>query len=155
MLLPLFIAKLRNPLRLCEGSPTFQENHRVNYVPNLIDAGNGPQIVAPDKPYVAAAGRNQLYSIETRLDPETAKHIKEQIQWAIGDGPTNETLFVFGPQIRQGAVCKKESTSATQNFKPPEHEPAGDWLVAYDVDNPLTKRTGSCYNHGCNTRKEH
>ncbi|TID02219.1 hypothetical protein CH35J_003537 [Colletotrichum higginsianum] len=173
MLFPLFIALLLNPFQPSEGSPTFQENHRVNYVPNFIDAGNGPQIVAPDTPYVAAAGRNQLYFIDTRFDPETAKHIKEQIEWAsvlaspedvikideisataeVRNSRTNKTLFVFDPSYAR-VLFAKGINKRNPELQLPEHEPAGEWLVTYDNVNPFTKSKGSCYDYGCNTRTE-
>ncbi|KAK2008207.1 hypothetical protein LZ32DRAFT_609661, partial [Colletotrichum eremochloae] len=117
MLFTLLVAIFINPLRPCEGSPTFQEEYRTNYKPKFVDSWAGPQIVAPDTPYVAAVGQNQLYFLDTRFDPATAKHIKEQIERAtVVGGPhevtkideisataeiiniqTNETLFVFDP----------------------------------------------------------
>lgn len=116
---------LLNPFRPCEGSPTFQEEYRGSYVPSVIDTGHGLQVVAPDTPYVAAAGKEKLYFIDTRFDPETAKHVKEQIEKATVPNPeeyiaideisataeiknavTGETTFVFDPPLCQGAVCK-------------------------------------------------
>ncbi|GLI74340.1 hypothetical protein PoHVEF18_002577 [Penicillium ochrochloron] len=107
---------LLNPFRPCEGSPTYQEEYRGNYIPKVIEREYGLQVVAPDTPYVAAAGRNALYFLDTRFDPETAKHIKEQIEKAsvpnleeyisidevlataeIKNSVTGETTFVFDP----------------------------------------------------------
>ncbi|WYZ36252.1 hypothetical protein EsH8_XII_000002 [Colletotrichum jinshuiense] len=144
---------LINLFRPCEGSPIFQEEYRVNYVPKFIDAWTGPQIVAPDTPYVAAAGRNSLYFIDTRYDPETAQHIKEQIERATITGPddvikideitataevrnglTNETLFVFDPPYAR-VLFAKGINKRNPELKLPEHEPAGDWLVTYNAPN--------------------
>lgn len=62
-------------LQGCEDPPTFEEQYRSStYKPNFFDFGFGPQIVAPDTPYVAAAGMRELYFIDTRLDPDTAQH---------------------------------------------------------------------------------
>ncbi|GKT90738.1 ankyrin repeat-containing protein [Colletotrichum tofieldiae] len=155
---------LLNPFRPGEGSPTLPAEYRVKYVPNFIDAWNGLQIVAPDTPYVAAAGRNQLYFIDTRLDPETAKHIKEQIEWAtvlvgpedvikideisataeVRNSLTNETLFVFDPSYAR-ILFARGINKRNPALKLPEHEPAGDWLVTYDIGNTLKKRIGSCF----------
>lgn len=74
------IVLLLNLFHLCKGGPTFQEEYRGSYVPNVIETPYGLQVVAPDTPYVAAAGPNQLYFIDTRFDNETARHVKEQIE---------------------------------------------------------------------------
>ncbi|KAK2026640.1 hypothetical protein LX32DRAFT_641661 [Colletotrichum zoysiae] len=154
MLLMLFISMLLGLSRACEGSPTYQEEYRVNYVPKFVESWHGPQIVAPYTPYVAAAGQDQLYFIDTRFDPETATHIKKQIEWAtIPIGPqnvikideisataevrntlTNETLFVFDPTYAR-VIFAKGINKRNPELKLPEHEPAGDWLVTYDVGN--------------------
>ncbi|GAB1191832.1 hypothetical protein APSETT444_001015 [Aspergillus pseudonomiae] len=142
---------LLNPFRPCEGSPTFQEEYRGSYVPKVIDTGYGLQVVAPDTPYVAAAGPDKLYFIDTRFDPETANHIKTQIEKATVPNPedyvaideilataeiknsvTGETTFVFDPLYAR--------VLHNPELKLPEHEPAGDWLVTYDLDDILTKR---------------
>ncbi|OHE97176.1 hypothetical protein CORC01_07430 [Colletotrichum orchidophilum] len=169
MLFTLLITMLLNPFRPCEGSPTFQEEYRGNYTPTFVDAWSGPQIVAPNTPYVAAVGRNQLYFLDTRFDPEIAKHIKEQIERATIVGPedvidideisatakvrnavTNETLFVFDPPYAR-VLFARGINKRNPDLKLPEHEPAGDWLVTYDIGNSLTKRADSCYDYGCST----
>ncbi|KAH6999720.1 hypothetical protein EDB80DRAFT_725218 [Ilyonectria destructans] len=143
--------------RLCDGSPTFQEEYRGSYVPKVIETGRGLQIVAPDTPYVAVAGRDQLYFIDTRFDPETAKHVKEQIERAsvagddefisideisataeIKNYKTGETTFVFDPLYARVLFAKGMNKHNTE-LKLPEHEPAGDWLVTYDLDTISTK----------------
>ncbi|KAK2023780.1 hypothetical protein LX32DRAFT_667144 [Colletotrichum zoysiae] len=148
---------LINPFRPCEGSPIFQEEYRTNYKPKFIDSWSGPQIVAPDTPYVAAVGQNRLYFLDTRFDPETAKHIKEQIERATIVGPydvikideiaataevrnvqTNDTLFVFDP-IYARVLFAKGINRRNPALQLPEHEPSGDWLVTYDASHPLTK----------------
>ncbi|KAE8378271.1 hypothetical protein BDV26DRAFT_292368 [Aspergillus bertholletiae] len=107
---------LLNPFRPCEGSPTFQEQCRGNCVPNVIKTTYGLQVVAPDTPYVATAGPDKLYFIDTRFDAETAAQVKEQIRKATVPNPeeyvainevsataelkhsvTGETTFVFDP----------------------------------------------------------
>ncbi|PYI02287.1 hypothetical protein BO78DRAFT_472696 [Aspergillus sclerotiicarbonarius CBS 121057] len=96
--------------------PTFQEEYRGNYTPKVIQTEYGLQVVAPDTPYVAAAGPNNLYFLDTRFDTETAKHMKKQIEKAtvpnadeyiainevsataeLKNSVTGETTFVFDP----------------------------------------------------------
>ncbi|KAH7141121.1 hypothetical protein EDB81DRAFT_692775 [Dactylonectria macrodidyma] len=166
MLYPLLITMLLSPFRPCESSPTFQEEYRGSFVPNVIETWRGLQIVAPDTPYVAAAGQNQLYFIDTRFDPETAKHVKEQIERAsVPGGPnevmnideisataevkntlTGETIFIFDPPYAR-VLFAKGINKRNPELKLPEHEPAGDWLVTYDLGDILTKRrlSGSDY----------
>ncbi|KAF7556643.1 hypothetical protein G7Z17_g1286 [Cylindrodendrum hubeiense] len=159
MLFTLLIAMLLNPFRPCEGSPTFQEEYRDNYVPKVIDAWHGLQVVAPDTPYVAAAGQNHLYFIDTRFDPETAQHVKEQIERAsVPGGPdevinideisataevkntlTGETVFVFDPPYAR-VLFARGINKRNPKLKLPEHEPAGDWLVTYDISSTLAER---------------
>lgn len=171
MLSLLLITLLLNPFRLCEGSPTFsdacqrcngpptfQEEYRGSYVPQVIETGHGLQIVAPDTPYVALAGRDQLYFLDTRLDPETAKHVKEQIERAsvagddeyifideilataeVKNHKTGETTFVFDPLYAR-VLFAKGMNRGNPELKLPEPEPAGDWLVTYDLDTISTKR---------------
>ncbi|XRM45810.1 hypothetical protein ABZX51_008884 [Aspergillus tubingensis] len=161
---------LLNPFRPCEGSPTFQEEYRSSsYVPEVIETSLGRRIVAPDTPYVAAAGRNALYFIDTRFDPETAQHIKLQIEKASVPQPdeyvaideieataelknsvTGETTFVFDPPYAR-VLFAKGINRHNPDIKLPEHEPAGDWLVKYDLDNILTTKRANmfCYDYGC------
>jgi hypothetical protein len=171
MLFLLFIAMLLNPFRPCEGSPTFQEEYRGSYVPEFIETEYGPQVVAPDTPYVAAAGRNALYFLDTRFDPETAKHIKEQIEKAsvpnldeyiavdevlaiaeIKNSVTGETTFVFDPPYAR-VLFARGMNKHNPELKLPEHEPAGDWVVTYNpdknLDKSLTKRADTCHDIGC------
>ncbi|CAK7202857.1 hypothetical protein SEUCBS139899_005584 [Sporothrix eucalyptigena] len=103
--------------RACEGPAIFLEKYRPpNYVPSFVDTELGLQIVAPDTPYVARAGRSNLYFIDTRYDEKTAQHIKEQIELALvpdadthtyidditataykRNGDTNKVLVQFDP----------------------------------------------------------
>ncbi|KAJ1709389.1 hypothetical protein CA14_002063 [Aspergillus flavus] len=140
------------------GSPTFQEEYRGSYVPKVIDTGYGLQVVAPDTPYVAAAGPNKLYFIDTRFDPETVKHVKEQIEKATVPNPeeyvaiddvsatvelknsvTGETTFVFDPLYAR-VLFARGMNRHNPELKLPDHEAVGDWLVTYDLDNIRTKR---------------
>ncbi|OJJ76900.1 hypothetical protein ASPBRDRAFT_36075 [Aspergillus brasiliensis CBS 101740] len=163
MLLPLLLTTmLLNPFRPCCGSPTFQEEYRnSNYIPEVIETALGRQIVAPDTPYVAAAGPNALYFIDTRFDPETAQHIKLQIEKASVPQPdeyiaideievtaevknrtTGETTFVFDP-VYVRVLFARGINRHNPDIKLPEYGPAGDWLVTYDLDDILARRSGT------------
>jgi hypothetical protein len=167
---------LLNPFRPCEGSPTFHEEYRnSSYVPEVIETVLGRQVVAPDTPYVAAAGTNALYFIDTRFDPETAQHIKLQIEKASVPQPdeyvaideieataalknrvTGETTFVFDPPYAR-VLFARGINRHNPDIKLPEHEPAGDWLVTYNLDDILTttKRANMfCYDYGCYTTQD-
>jgi hypothetical protein len=147
-----------DPSLSCEGSPTFQGEYRGNYVPIVIETAFGLQVVAPDTPYVAAAGSDKLYFMDTRLNAETAGHIKEQIERAlvpkrdeyisidefaataqVKNAMTGETTFVFNPAYAR-VLFAKGINRKNPKLKLPEHEPAGDWLVTYDLGNTLIKR---------------
>ncbi|KAJ5212654.1 uncharacterized protein N7498_004300 [Penicillium cinerascens] len=146
-----------NPFRPCEGSPTFQEEYRGSFVPTVIKTGYGLQVVAPDTPYVAAAGPNKLYFIDTRFDAETAKHVKEQIEKATVPNPEE---YVAIDEISATAELKNSLTGETTfvhnpELKLPEHEPAGDWLVTYDLEKTLTERSDMfCYDYGCHSNQD-
>ena len=164
----LLISMLLNPFRPCEGSPAYQEEYRGNYIPNFVQTAYGIQVIAPDTPYVAAAGRRQLYFIDMRFDSETASHIKMQIEKAavpkmeeyisideiaataeIKNGTTGETTFVFDPAYAR-VLFARGINKRNPDLKLPEHAPAGDWLVTYDVDILLAKRMpGDCSEYGC------
>ncbi|KAJ9296216.1 hypothetical protein DTO271G3_5357 [Paecilomyces variotii] len=149
---------LLNPFRPCVGSPSYQEEYRGSYVPEVIEREYGLQVVAPDTPYVAAAGRNALYFLDTRFDIETAKHIKEQIEKAFVPNPeeyisvdevlataeiknsvTGETTFVFDPAYAR-VLFARAMNRHNPELKLPVHERTGDWLVTYNLDKTLTKR---------------
>ncbi|RFU80042.1 ankyrin repeat-containing [Trichoderma arundinaceum] len=152
MLSALFIALLLNLFQPCEGSPRFQEEYRGSYVPEAIETSLGLQIVAPDTPYVAAAGQNKLHFFDTRLDAETARHIKEQIERATVPKPdevismdeisataevknhvTGETTFIFDP-VYARVLFAKGMNRRNPKLNLPEPEAAGDQLVTYDLD---------------------
>ncbi|BCR99151.1 uncharacterized protein AKAW2_40834A [Aspergillus luchuensis] len=155
----LLITMLLNPFRPCEGSPTFQEEYRSgSFVPEVIETSLGRRIVAPDTPYVAAAGRNALYFIDTRFDPETAQHIKLQIEKAsvpqpdeyiaideieataeIKNSVTGETTFVFDP-VYARLLFARGINRHNPDIQLPEYEPAGDWLVVYDLDDIVNRK---------------
>ncbi|KAJ5672944.1 hypothetical protein N7507_002071, partial [Penicillium longicatenatum] len=118
----------------------------------FIETPLGFQIVAPATPYVAAAGRDQLYFIDTRYDNVSAQHIKNQIERATIPIPdeytaideitataetrnrkTGETTFVFDP-VYARVLFAKGLNRHNPELKLPEYEPAGDWLVTYDLD---------------------
>ena len=161
MIFLLLIAILLNPFRpceglstcrKCEGPPTYQEEYRGNYVPNVIETKFGLQVMAPDTPYVAVAGQDKLYFIDTRLDTETAKHVKQQIEKAsvpkldehiyideiegtaeLRDNLTNETTFMFDPFYAR-VLFARGMNRRNPKLNLPDPEPAGDWLVTYDLD---------------------
>lgn len=153
MLFLLFISMILSSFQPCDGSPTYQEQYRSSsYVPSFIKTPRGFQIIAPDTPYVAAAGRNQLYFIDTRFDDDSAQHIKNQIERAsipvpdeyfaideitataeIKNFKTGETTFVFDPPYAR-VLFAEGMNKANPELKLPEHEPAGDWLVTYNLD---------------------
>ncbi|KAH0430582.1 hypothetical protein CcaCcLH18_07741 [Colletotrichum camelliae] len=145
---------LINPFRPCEGPPIFQEEYRKSdFKPTFVDAWHGPQIVAPDTPYVAAVSKNTLYFIDTHFDPDTAKHIKAQIEWAsvlvgaadvikideievtaeVKDTATGETRFVFDPAYAR-VLFARGINRRNPALRLPEHERAGEWLVTYDCN---------------------
>lgn len=148
-----------NPFRPCEGSPTYQEEYRGNdYTPDYINTIYGRQIIAPDTPYVAAAGKNLLYFIDTRLDAETAGHIKKQLEKAFVpnmeefisineftataetvNAKTRETTFTFDPVFAR-VLFAKGINKRNPEIKLVEHKlGGGDWLVAYDLDTIKTE----------------
>ncbi|KAL6909056.1 hypothetical protein GGI43DRAFT_167029 [Trichoderma evansii] len=149
MLFTLLITILFNIFQICESKATYQEEYRGSYVPNFIDTEFGPQIVAPDTPYVAASGQNSLYFIDTRYDAETAQHIKNQIERAmvvrLGEyisideiaataevkNSNGETVFVFDPTYAR-ILFAKGMNRHNPSLKLPEREPAGDWDVTYE-----------------------
>ncbi|KAH7165328.1 hypothetical protein EDB81DRAFT_865463 [Dactylonectria macrodidyma] len=137
MLFTLLFALLLNPFRPCE-----------------------------DTLYVAAAGTNQLYFIDTRFDPETAQHIKEHIERATVPGEpdevisideisataevrntlTNETVFVSDPPYAR-VLFVAGINRLNPKLKLPEYEPAG-----------MTNAMGICHplcNKAVDTPKEH
>ena len=167
MLPTLSIVVLLHLFRLSEGGPTFLEEYRGSYVPKTMETWYGLQVIAPDTPYVARAGPNQLYFIDTRFDYETASHVREQIEKAttpkaggyfsidaisatveIKNSETNETTFVFDPPYAR-VMFAQEINKRNPELKLPEHEPAGYWLVTYDLATRLTERYTYCSDLDC------
>ncbi|GAM34219.1 hypothetical protein TCE0_015f01655 [Talaromyces pinophilus] len=179
MLPTLFIVVLLHLFRLSEGGPTFLEEYRGSYVPKTIETWYGLQVIAPDTQYVARAGPNQLYFIDTRFDNETASHVKEQIEKAttpkadeyfyideisatveIRNSVTNETTFVFDPPYAR-VMFAETINKRNPKLNLPEHEPAGDWLsggvctfcnMAYwecRATAPNVNAIGVCGRYGC------
>ena len=94
--------------RSCKGSPSFIEKHsQNNYIPKVYNAWYGPQVVAPDSPYVAVAGVDKLYFIDTGFDSGTAEHIKNQIESATMPGQT----YVFIDHIAATAELRDSITN--------------------------------------------
>lgn len=173
MLSILLITLFINTLQLCVGTLTFQEEYLGSYVPNFIDTEHGPQIIAPNSPYVAASGSNKLYFIDTRFEVNSARHIKEQIERATIPNPeeyisidevsatarlknsiTGETTFVFDPPYAR-VLFAKGMNRHNPELELPEHEPAGYWERTYDFGTTLTKRATFCYDDGCNTDNDY
>ncbi|KAL7974437.1 hypothetical protein HDV63DRAFT_363125 [Trichoderma sp. SZMC 28014] len=167
----LFIVAFFNIFRICEGISNYEEEYRGNYVPTFIDTEFGPQIVAPDTPYVAASSQNSLYFIDTRHDSETAQHIKNQIERAMVARPdeyisideiaataevknfNGETVFTFDPPYAR-VLFAEGMNRHNPSLKLPEHEPAGDWETTYGLNSLLTKRYDDCSVYGCHTRND-
>ncbi|KAJ5107893.1 hypothetical protein N7456_004568 [Penicillium angulare] len=141
-----------SPFRACEGSPTYQEEYRnSSFVPKVINAWYGLQVVAPDTPYVAAAGTNTLYFIDTRFDKDTAQHIKTQVEKAsipVADEYTaideftftaeqknkaGETTFVFDPPYAK-VFFARGINKRNPEAKLPEHEYTPGSVITYDLD---------------------
>lgn len=172
MIFTLVIAMLMSPLRPVEGTATYHELYSRDYKPRFVEAWHGPQIVAPDTPYVAAVGKNQLYYIDTRFDAETAKHIKAQIEWgstssrpsqvisidevaataSVKDTATGETLFEFDPPYAR-VLFARGINKRNPGLRLPEHEPAGEWLVTYEVNSTAAGLTArqTCSDYGCSS----
>ncbi|KAL1905798.1 hypothetical protein Sste5344_008475 [Sporothrix stenoceras] len=175
---------LFHPFRPCEGSPVYQKEYYPGsgYVPQFADTPLGPLIIAPDTPYVAAAGRNRLYFIDTRFDTASAKHIKLQIEMLSVPG---ENLYLYVDDLNATAEVRNRATGETVfHFDPayarvffanimnrgnptlqlPEHGPAGDWVVTYPRDDskPLVALAhradharDPCDEHSCDTDAEY
>ncbi|KAJ2971471.1 hypothetical protein NQ176_g7668 [Zarea fungicola] len=149
MIAAIVITLLISSFNICNGQLVFEEQYRTGFVPQTIETPYGPQVVAPDTPYVAAAGRDKLYFIDTRFDEETAWHIKQQIERSQVPRPgeyiaideikataevrksgTNETVFVFDPAYAR-VIFAKGINKRNPALNLPEHEPAGDWLTIW------------------------
>ncbi|KAJ5881011.1 uncharacterized protein N7473_012064 [Penicillium subrubescens] len=117
-----------NPFRPCEGSPTYQEEYRGNYIPKVIEREYGLQVVAPDTPY-------------EQIEKPTVQNLEEYI--SIDEAVTGETVFVV--------LLARAMNRHNPELKLPVHEPAGDWVVTYDLDDDetLTKRADRRHDIGC------
>ena len=141
-----------NPFQPYGGSSTLQEEYRGDYRPDFIETDFGRQIVAPDTPYVAAAGRNTLYFIDTRFDIEIARHVKKQLERAfipkgeeyisideisataeIRNLKTEETIFVFDP-VYARVLFAKGINKRNPELGLPEYKIGGEWVVTYDLE---------------------
>ncbi|CAK7216015.1 hypothetical protein SBRCBS47491_002687 [Sporothrix bragantina] len=167
MIYSILFAMLLSPA--VEATASYQEEYRGSYVPKTFNSWRGVQVIAPDTPYVAAAGLDKLYFIDTKYDNETAAHIKEQIQWAMLPNPdevisideekataaikkasTKEVVFEFDP-IYARVFFARFMNRQNPSLKLPEHEEGGDWLVTYNVGNIFERDTQACEDHGCNS----
>ncbi|KAE8143232.1 hypothetical protein BDV38DRAFT_277260 [Aspergillus pseudotamarii] len=127
---------LLNPFQPCEGSPAFQEEYRGSYVPEIIKTEYGLQVVAPNTPYHV---KEQIEKA-TVPNPEEYVAIDEVTATAeLKSSVTGETTFVFDPPYAR-VLFAKGMKRRNPELKLPEHEPASDWLVTYDLDNIFTKR---------------
>lgn len=156
-----------NPFRPFEGPPIYQEEYRGNYAPKVIEKEiTGLQVVAPDTPYVAATGTHSLYFIDTRFDPKTAQHIKEQIENATmadlderidideilitasrRNPTTGKTAFVFDP-VYVRVLFAKGINRCNPEIKLPEYPFAGDWVVNYDLGDGVKVPNGVVIRNG-------
>jgi hypothetical protein len=111
-------------------------------------------IKAPDTPYVARGGRKQLDFLDTRHDPETAIHVKEQIERASVAAP-DEILWTDVNTVTAG--LKKADGRVVFTWDPPYgrvlwahlfnelrpelnlplHAPARGWEVTYNPETSL------------------
>ncbi|KAG9257631.1 uncharacterized protein F5Z01DRAFT_646558 [Emericellopsis atlantica] len=172
LLLTLLSIMVPNPFQACEGAATFQEEYRGSFRPDFVQTSIGHQIVAPDSPYVAVAGQKQLYFLDTRHHPDTAAHIKNQIEKAsvtkddelifideievtaeVRNGITGETTFVFDPPYAR-VIFAATFNRANPDLKLPVHGPPGDWRVEYEPQDSLEKGATSCLHYGCHTSSD-
>ncbi|KAL2211170.1 hypothetical protein CC79DRAFT_1366540 [Sarocladium strictum] len=158
----------------CNGKPAFHATYRSpDFTPEFRQWNKRPRIVAPDTPYVAAAGRHHLYYIDMGFSPEDAAHIKAQVEhtWLMeGDehifvdeveataeklNAAGESIFVFDPPYAR-VLFANFINRRNPGINLPEHAPAGEWLVSYEPRNEGTGDKGSlerrevCSDHGCN-----
>ncbi|CAK7202068.1 hypothetical protein SEUCBS139899_004788 [Sporothrix eucalyptigena] len=155
-----------------QAAASYQEEYRGSYMPKTYNSWRGAQVIAPDTPYVAVAGLDKLYFIDTKYDNETAAHIKEQIQWATVPNP--DEIFTFDFEKATAAVQNAATKEVVFEFDPPfarvffarflnrqnptlqlpEHEEGGDWLVTYNVGNVFERAAEACSDHGCNSASD-
>lgn len=158
-----------------KGSPIYHETfYDSDFLPVFNHTKYGDWIKAPDSPYVAAAGRKQLYFIDTRFRPDTAAHIKEQIERASIPDPNqylwldditvtaelrntaDETVFKFDPPYAR-VMFAADFNRINPDLDLPEHSAAGDWEVTYDPETSqritpsLLSKKRPCSDFSCNT----
>lgn len=174
MFFTILFAMLLNPIRSVEGTPTYQEEYRIaGYVPQYYKSWRGLQVIAPNTPYVAAAGPDSLYFIDTRYDNETATHIKEQIEWAmlpnkdehffideiaatasVRKSDTKEVVFEFDPPFAR-VFFARFMNKQNPSLQLPEHKDGGDWVVNYNIGSLFKERDIlACSDHGCSSASD-
>lgn len=155
MLTTLLTMMLASHFRPCQATPVFEKHYYENYVPQTVETSYGLQVVAPNSPYIAAAGVNKLYFIDKRFDEETAFHIKQQIEHAsiprsgeyikldelegtaeVRSSVTNETLFTFDPPYAR-VFFARGMNKHNPALKLVDHELPGHWVKAYDLGGRL------------------
>lgn len=99
---------------------------------------------------------------------ESARHIKEQLEnlvpdqngcWFIDEikataerkDAAGKTLFTFNPAYAR-VLFENSMNSRNPSLKLPVHEPAGDWLVVYDVKNAAVGGKAQRIGTGLNPR---
>ncbi|KAK0387566.1 hypothetical protein NLU13_3812 [Sarocladium strictum] len=139
----------KNPILPHDGPPQYLEEYRSpSYVPSVTKTESGRfQVISPPTPYVASVGRTALFYLDTRFPPETAAHIKRQIEekWIhIPTGytyidevtvtvekkraETDEVLFVFDRDYAK-VLYAKEFNKLDPALELPEYNLyCGDWV---------------------------
>ncbi len=156
-------------MKVADSKLQAEAKYRVNYTPNIAEVDGELRVIAPDTPYVAAAGRNRLYFIDTRFDPASAAHIKNQIEWAmtgtpgsyikidevavtakVVDSDTGSTLFEFDPAYAR-VLFAAGINRRNPDLKLPEHRDDGEHIVDYDIGDGLglQQRWKRCSDIGC------
>lgn len=146
---------LSAPMSVASAKLQPEARYRNGYVPKVIEINGRLQIVSPDTPYVAAAGRDRLYFIDTRHEPDSAAHIKQQIEWAsvalkstyikvdeleinaeVREEGTNEVLFTFDPEYVK-VMFAPRINRRNPDIKLPELTDEGEHIVTYDIGESL------------------
>jgi len=156
--------------KLCYGSSpgTYDDRfYQKDYRPEVVNWYGGKRILAPDTPYVAAVKSNQLYFIDKKFSPASAAYIKEQLEHTnpiepheyfyidevdataeVRDSRTHETKFKFNPAYAR-VLYADRINRMNPTLDLPVHEPAGEWLVTYEIGGGRLDRRGVCSNYGC------
>lgn len=112
--------------------------------------GYGLQVVAPDTPYVAAAGPNKVYFIYTQFDAETAKHVHHHRRGfgygGIENSVTDERTFFFDPFYAKVLVFAKGMNRHNPGLKLSEHEMI--WTI-YNISHSRIDSCQDLYHEGC------